>query len=237
MYRHFGSRKRRANSSATAIPSSVGAAKCVPSAARSRTAAVIAGCACPCVIEPKPLWKSRYSVPSTSQTRSPSPCVEVDRPRLAQLVRGGDAAGERLPRALVHRLRRARALVEPRALPLDQLADAGAVDLDGRADDRHPECSVGTTRTGNGDRWTSRSTTDPRIAPVIGLSPTVPTTIALAPTSFATSISASAGLPETSRDSTSTPAASRSATARPTAWRATLPAPPGCCRAEAPRAG
>ena len=43
--RQRGSRKRRASSSATTIASSVGAAKCVPSAARSRTAAVIAGCA------------------------------------------------------------------------------------------------------------------------------------------------------------------------------------------------
>ena len=58
VYRHFGSRNRRASSSATTMPSSVAAAKCVPSAARSRTAAVIAGCAWPCVIEPKPLWKS-----------------------------------------------------------------------------------------------------------------------------------------------------------------------------------
>ena len=75
VYRHLGSRNRRASSSATSIPSSVCAAKCVPSAARSVIARVITGCACPCVIEPKPLWKSRYSVPSTSQTRWPSPCV------------------------------------------------------------------------------------------------------------------------------------------------------------------
>src|SRR4249919_2076472 len=138
----------------------------------------------------------------------------VDRPRLPYLIRRAHPAGERPPRPLVHRLRFRRALVEPRRLALGQLADAGTVDLDGGTDGRHSECSVGTTRIGSGERWTSRRTTEPRIAPVTGFSPTVPTTIALAPTSFATSISTSAGLPETSRDSTSTPAASRSATAR-----------------------
>jgi hypothetical protein len=43
--RHLGSSKRRASSSATTIPSSVGAAKCVPSFARSEIASTIAGCA------------------------------------------------------------------------------------------------------------------------------------------------------------------------------------------------
>ena len=61
------------SSSATATPSSVGAAKCVPSSMRFATARVIAGCAWPCGIEPKPLWKSIISVPSTSQTREPDP--------------------------------------------------------------------------------------------------------------------------------------------------------------------
>ena len=42
---------------------------------RRATAAVIAGCAWPCTIALKPLWKSRYSLPSTSQTRAPSPRV------------------------------------------------------------------------------------------------------------------------------------------------------------------
>jgi len=40
---------------------------------RSVTARVIAGCAWPCGIEPKPLWKSIRSVPSTSQTFEPTP--------------------------------------------------------------------------------------------------------------------------------------------------------------------
>ena len=71
--RHFGSPKRRASSSATTIPSSVGAAKCVPRRMRSSTALVIAGCACPCGIEPNPLWKSQSLRPSTSQTEAPSP--------------------------------------------------------------------------------------------------------------------------------------------------------------------
>ena len=65
--------KRFSSSSATYTASSVGAAKCVPSSRRSRTARVIAGWACPWGIEPKPLWKSIISVPSTSQTREPEP--------------------------------------------------------------------------------------------------------------------------------------------------------------------
>ena len=71
--RHCSRPKRRVSSSATATVSSVVAPKWVPSATRSATAATIAGCACPCTIALKPLWKSRYSLPSTSQTRAPSP--------------------------------------------------------------------------------------------------------------------------------------------------------------------
>jgi hypothetical protein len=56
--RHCGSRKRRVSSSLTMTESSVGMAKWVPSATRSETARTIAGWACPCTIEPKPLWKS-----------------------------------------------------------------------------------------------------------------------------------------------------------------------------------
>ena len=45
---------------------------------------------------------------------------------------------------------------EPRALALDQLADAVAVDLDGGADGHQLGMLVGTTSTGSGERWTSR---------------------------------------------------------------------------------
>ena len=71
--RHLGMPQRRASSSATTTLSSVIAAKWVPSGMRSATARVIAGWAWPCTIEPKPLWKSRYSEPSTSQTFEPTP--------------------------------------------------------------------------------------------------------------------------------------------------------------------
>jgi hypothetical protein len=73
--RQWGSLKRLASSSATTTASPVGAPKCVPCVTRAWTAAVIAGCACPCTIAPKPLWKSTYSWPSSSHTRDPSPCV------------------------------------------------------------------------------------------------------------------------------------------------------------------
>ena len=71
--RQRASPKRRPSSSATATASSVVAPKCVPRATRSLTAATIAGCACPCTIALKPLWKSGYSLPSASHTRAPSP--------------------------------------------------------------------------------------------------------------------------------------------------------------------
>ena len=52
---------------------SVGAAKCVPVRAARSIASATFGCAWPTTIEPKPLWKSTYSLPSTSQTRLPFP--------------------------------------------------------------------------------------------------------------------------------------------------------------------
>ena len=55
------------------IEPSVGAAKCVPSSMRALTAAAMAGLAWPTHMTPKPLWKSRYSLPSTSQTFAPLP--------------------------------------------------------------------------------------------------------------------------------------------------------------------
>ncbi len=72
--RHCGRPKRRRSSSATSIEPSVGAAKCDPRAACSDTARTIAGWACETHITPKPLWKSTYSLPSTSQTRESVPC-------------------------------------------------------------------------------------------------------------------------------------------------------------------
>src|SRR5205085_4827197 len=68
----------------------------------------------------------------------PDPCplaaVEIDRPRLAELVRGGDAAGERRARALVQRPRHRRPLVQRPLLALGQLANTLAVDLARRLD-------------------------------------------------------------------------------------------------------
>ena len=73
--RQCGRPQRRRSSSATMIEPSVGAAKCVPSSIRALTAAPIVGFACPTHITPKPLWKSVYWLPSTSQTCEPLPCV------------------------------------------------------------------------------------------------------------------------------------------------------------------
>ena len=71
--RQCGRPQRRLSSSATTIEPSVGAAKCVPSSMRALTAAAITGLAWPTHMTPKPLWKSTYSLPSTSHTRAPSP--------------------------------------------------------------------------------------------------------------------------------------------------------------------
>src|SRR5215207_3635856 len=71
--RHFGSLKRRVSSSATVIEPWVGAAKWVPRAACACTAAVTCGLLCPTTTTPNPLWKSEYSLPSTSHTFDPSP--------------------------------------------------------------------------------------------------------------------------------------------------------------------
>ena len=71
--RHCGRPNRRASSSATTIEPSVGAAKWVPRSIRALTASPIVGFAWPTAMTPKPLWKSTYSPPSTSQTRAPLP--------------------------------------------------------------------------------------------------------------------------------------------------------------------
>ena len=71
--RHCGSPKRSTRFPAETIEPSVGAAKWVPRSMRSLTASPITGFACPTHITPKPLWKSTYSEPSTSQTSAPFP--------------------------------------------------------------------------------------------------------------------------------------------------------------------
>ena len=58
---------------------------------------------------------------------------EVDRPRVAQLVGGGDAAAERAARPAVHRRRAGGARVELGELALDQLVDTPALQLHGAA--------------------------------------------------------------------------------------------------------
>src|SRR5688572_1073405 len=71
--RHCGRPKRRCSSSATAIEWVVGAAKWVPRSTWRLTASTISRFAWPTHITPKPLWKSMYSFPSTSQTCAPVP--------------------------------------------------------------------------------------------------------------------------------------------------------------------
>src|SRR6478752_8764133 len=66
-------RKRRHSSSAKRMVDSVGAAKCVPVRAARSIASATFGCAWPTTMEPNPLWKSRYSLPSTSTTPLPWP--------------------------------------------------------------------------------------------------------------------------------------------------------------------
>src|SRR5213078_5358769 len=63
--------------------------------------------------------------------------LEVDRPRLAQLVRRGHASGKHGVGAPEHLARARRALVEPCGLALGQLPDALAVKLDEARLDGH----------------------------------------------------------------------------------------------------
>ena len=60
------------------------------------------------------------------------PALEVDRPRIAQLVRRRDARAQHLVGAAVHLGRRPGPVVELLLLALDQLLDAAAVQRDGR---------------------------------------------------------------------------------------------------------
>ena len=138
MYRHFGSRKRRASSSATTIPSSVGAAKCVPSAARSRIGRGDRRVRVPLRHRAEAVVEVDVLVAVDVPDPLALAALEVDRPRVAQLVRRGDAAGERLPRALAHRPGRA-ASARSAAAPSRSISSriAAAVDLDGGADGRH----------------------------------------------------------------------------------------------------
>src|SRR5436190_14444865 len=89
--------------------------------------------------------------------------LEVDRPWVAHLVRGGDPAGKRRPRALVHRARLAGALVERLALALRQLADAGAVDACG-SDSHGTTLPAGTASVAvcSGPRSSARHTATSR---------------------------------------------------------------------------
>ncbi len=126
--RHCGCPKRRASSSATATSSGTGCAKCEPRAIRSLTAVTTAGWAWPTTITPKPLWKSTYSLPSTSHTWLPLPwsmntgCGGVSW-NDDGTPRGIDA------RRLLPQLARPLALGEEVALlALGQLGDARAVD-------------------------------------------------------------------------------------------------------------
>jgi len=64
--------------------------------------------------------------------------LEVDRPRLTRLVRGGDTARERPPRPLEHRARRRCRVVEAALLALGQLRYAGTVELCGGSDGHAP---------------------------------------------------------------------------------------------------
>ena len=71
--RTSSSPKRRQISSASSTVIGVGAAKCVPWVTAWVMASTIVGCAWPTMPTPKPPWKSRYSLPSTSHTWLPAP--------------------------------------------------------------------------------------------------------------------------------------------------------------------
>ena len=71
--RIWSSWKRSQIASASATVTSVLTAKCVPDDAAFVIASTIFGWACPTTLTPNPLWKSKYSLPSTSHAREPAP--------------------------------------------------------------------------------------------------------------------------------------------------------------------
>ena len=71
--RHSGRPNRSLSCSAQLTESWVGWAKWVPWATRLETISTILGWAWPTAIAPYPLWKSTYSLPSTSNTLEPWP--------------------------------------------------------------------------------------------------------------------------------------------------------------------
>jgi hypothetical protein len=80
---------------------------------------------------------------------------EVDRPGVAKLVGGGDAAGEGRPSPFVQGPRSRRPIVERLLLTCSELADASTVDLGehGGHSDSPARFSAGRTRTASGGRW------------------------------------------------------------------------------------
>ena len=65
--------KRRQSSSASSTQASTVTAKCMPLRAACSTASATIGLEWPTAIDPKPLWKSKYSLESTSHTSAPTP--------------------------------------------------------------------------------------------------------------------------------------------------------------------
>ncbi len=127
--RHAGSPQRRRSSSATMIEPSVGAAKWLPSAIALETAAAITGLACPTHITPKPLWKSRYSLPSTSQTAAPCPRSRYTGHGSARWNCDGTPPGMTARRAREVLARPRRALTELHALARRQLLHTRRIDV------------------------------------------------------------------------------------------------------------
>ena len=113
------------------MASSVGAAKCVPADVALADRLADRRVRMALDHRPEAVVEVVHLVAVDVPHARPVAVLEVDRPRLAQLIGGGDAAGEDVAGAVVHPLRGLRALVEALLLALGQLLDALAVELCG----------------------------------------------------------------------------------------------------------
>ena len=119
--RQRSSPKRCARSSATTMASSVTAAKWVPERRPRPQRLHDRGVGVALDHRAEAVVEVPVAVAVDVGDARPLAGDEVDRPRVAQLVGGGDAAAERAPGALVHRRRALRALVQRRELAAREL--------------------------------------------------------------------------------------------------------------------
>ena len=115
---HEGSPNRRASSSATQAASGEGSMVVMPRLARSASASVTWGSACPVIAPVSPRQRSTYSFPSTSVSRAPGRVLDEHRePARPAGHPGHRYAGEQVAAGLDGQVGGARVAVRRNAVP------------------------------------------------------------------------------------------------------------------------